>query len=136
MRSEGIDEALETFIENRRNAPFLWGSNDCCIFASDWVKQITGTDPAEGIRGTYSTSYGAARVLLPFGGVEEIADACKQLKCVPRGFVFRGDIVSIMTNNNTRPALGICTGRFCAYVSEYGISFIDTSKISKAWRVK
>ena len=37
---------LARFIEERRRMPFTWGSNDCCLFAADWVLAATGRDIA------------------------------------------------------------------------------------------
>lgn len=40
-----------------RHAKLKWqaGVVDCTLFASDWVIEVCGKDPAEGVRGTYST---------------------------------------------------------------------------------
>ena len=44
-------ERLAKFIANTRQKPFVWGENDCCLFAMDCVEAITGHDLAEPYRG-------------------------------------------------------------------------------------
>lgn len=60
-------------LAERMDRPFTWGSHDCVLFAADCVEACTGVDPAAGMRGTYGTPIGAARVLKRAGGMEALA---------------------------------------------------------------
>lgn len=64
MRPEDWERRLLDFVEARRTVPFVWGTNDCALFAADWVAALTGEDPAAWFRGRYTTEGGAARALL------------------------------------------------------------------------
>ena len=58
--------ALAVFLESRDKAPFVWGANDCALFAADAVLAITGHDLGSD-RGRYRTAKGAAGVLRRHG---------------------------------------------------------------------
>lgn len=49
--------------------PFVWGVNDCSLFAADWVRSRTGLDPASDWRGAYTTMRTAHRLLADRGGL-------------------------------------------------------------------
>ena len=68
-RRDNWPNLLAQFIEQRREQPFAWAVNDCCIFAADWVAVCTGTDHAQPWRGRYSSGLGAVRFLDEAGGV-------------------------------------------------------------------
>lgn len=46
----------------------VWGVNDCCLFAADWVLGLTGIDPAARWRGTYRSEREAHRKIKAAGG--------------------------------------------------------------------
>ena len=54
MRIQNWESTLEAFIQSRLGTPFIWGENDCCLFACDAVALITGIDPAKTWRGKYN----------------------------------------------------------------------------------
>lgn len=43
--------------------------NDCTTFCATWVENMTGTDPAEGLRETYRTAEDAQAILNASGGI-------------------------------------------------------------------
>lgn len=65
---------LSQFLQGRAKSPFVWGENDCLMFAADAVREITAEDfdPAQEWRGTYSTHDEAAALLQANGGVAGI----------------------------------------------------------------
>jgi hypothetical protein len=65
---------LGALLAERRAEPFAWGTNDCCTFACDCVRAISGHDPAEGLR-AHRTAQEATNVLQGIGGVQGAADA-------------------------------------------------------------
>lgn len=104
---------LAEFFATEGLAPFVWGERDCCLFACNGIRAITGLDPAaEMFRGKYRGATGAARLLKKHGGVEAVAVArCAELGFVEWARVYqarRGDVVLLDTPEG--PALGVCDG--------------------------
>ena len=61
-RVDGWPERLAEYLDRRALLPFSWGMQDCAMFAADAVKEITGVDIAEDLRGTYSNADQALRL--------------------------------------------------------------------------
>ena len=129
MRYEDWPERLNTFIESRRNAAFVFGETDCCMFAADAVLTITGVDLAADLRGTYSTKLGAAKVLSERGGVAGVVT----LPAIPVLMAGRGDVVMIETPDG--PALAVCIGSKIAAMSADGLAFVGMDTAITAWKV-
>src|SRR5690606_16299333 len=68
MRVEGWEAALYGYIAAARRRPFEWGKFDCCLFAADVIRALTGLDPAADLRGRYRTALGAKRIVNREGG--------------------------------------------------------------------
>jgi hypothetical protein len=98
---------LAAAIEAGRKTGFVWGENDCCLFAANVVLAMTGYDPARGMRG-YTTAAGAAAKLKQHGGVAAIAaDGAMRHGWpeIPPAEARRGDVVLVEDNNGA--ALGV-----------------------------
>lgn len=67
-RLAGWPERFIAFLESRRHSPFVWGSNDCALFAADGVLSITGVDFAADWRG-YTTEREALDRIRKAGGM-------------------------------------------------------------------
>ena len=67
-RIEGWEIRLDDFIKSRQNQKFQWGVHDCCLFACDAIREITGEDIAYYFRGKYKTKDEAYLMLLAFSG--------------------------------------------------------------------
>lgn len=137
-RHDQWPKLLVDFIEERRCMPFAWGINDCCLFASDWVRVCTGIDPAAGIRGKYCTALGAARILKNHGGVRGIMHNIAEPLGIHRiagGLDQRGDLAVAETGNGE--SIGICIGAHAAFVGVSGLLFapFDFKKAAHCWRV-
>lgn len=79
---------------------FEWGRHDCCVFAADGVRAITGRDPIARARGRYTDEKRAAVVVREIGGVgvPEAADVLMrefEAPLVHPVFAQRGDLVLI-----------------------------------------
>ena len=46
---------IKDILDKYEREPFIWGINDCCVFAANIQKELIGIDYAEKFRGTYST---------------------------------------------------------------------------------
>ena len=131
-RRDNWPSLLAQFIEARREQPFAWGSNDCCIFAANWVETCTGVDHALAWRGRYSSGLGAARFLDEAGGVEALVDALGLQRVAPQ-LAGRGDIVAQETGRGM--TLGICLGETTVFVAKTGLVFGPISNVETAWRI-
>lgn len=133
-RREDWPLRLHRFIAQRRDWPFEWGRTDCALFASDWIWEATGVDPAEAFRGKYTTAAGAARALKRYGAGDLEGTATMMLGGpIPRLKARRGDIVSVETGGQV--ALGVCLGGEVACVSPEGMVTIPLRQARRAWRV-
>lgn len=120
------------FMVERQHAPFVWGSNDCCLFAADCVQALTGTDLAAAWRGRYDSALQAARFLDEGGGLEAIAaEALGQP--VSASYAGVGDVV--LCENAGRLLLAICNGDLALGPGVQGVEPLDMSTALKAWKV-
>ena len=130
-------ERLKAAIEDARDEPFAWGTNDCALFACNVIRDITGVDFADEFRGRYDDRRGAIRVLNEIAGLglEALADHLADregIAEVPVAFAQRGDVV--LMDTATGPALGICIGGEVATPQENaGLAFVPVATARRAW---
>lgn len=55
--------------------PTPFPGEDCTTFAGSWVQQVSGSDPAADLRGTYSTAEEASAIVSRAGGIVALGDA-------------------------------------------------------------
>ena len=93
--------ALHEFIALHAGRKMLWGENDCCLVASDWIARVTGFDPMADLRGSYVGWKQAARVWRALGGVENAVSTRldARFRRVPLSWVERGDVCLVKTHN-------------------------------------
>lgn len=138
---------LANTISTAHEVPFEWGKWDCALAACRLIHSITGVDPAEKYRGTYSTEAEAQAIIGPDLGqfVAGIAQSFG-MEEVPPTYARRGDVVLV---NNTPPqesgqpaptpttSLGIVglDPRFAHCASDQGMKRIAMHRWLRAWRV-
>jgi hypothetical protein len=131
-------EALAAYIDRKRNEPFTWGVNDCCLFGADWIQLCTGLDPAATLRGTYNSALSGVRVLENHGGLIGTIQAHMEplgFKPIGQGFAARGDIaVRDCGNGDT---MGIMLGSTAAFVGKDGLLFAELNDgvETRFWRI-
>ena len=106
-----MNEAIEAV----RDKPFVWGKHDCCLFAADVVKAMTGEDPMTEFRGQYKDQESALRALKEIGS-GNLYQTMRRKFGNPRR-PRRGYVVYY---NKPMPALGICIGQNCVFVGQEG----------------
>lgn len=134
-RLENWPLELTRFIEERRAAPFVWGSNDCCLFAADWVLRCTGVDLAATFRGTYSSPLVAHRIINESGGIETLwSEHAEKMgaKRIPSAQAWRGDVA--IRDGGKGDCLGVVVGTQAAFVSESGLLFYPVESC-RCWRI-
>jgi hypothetical protein len=106
------DKRFALVVAEHIRTPQAWGSSDCITRVSDVVLALTGFDPAEKIRGKYSTGVGAAKLLnrRNCDNVEQLLD--KYFEPVGKLKAQRGDLVTVEDD-------GVIAA---AYVTEYGVA--------------
>lgn len=154
MRPEGWDERLRRFVARRRRRPFVWGENDCALFAASAVRALTWRDPAEWFRGRYRTKAGATNALSAYVEAHELGAKLSgagddrwsmRLEAVATHllgspldsplFAQRGDVVAL-PGEDGRTVLGICLGATVAYPClSGGLGEVLLIHGLKAWRV-
>jgi cell wall-associated NlpC family hydrolase len=105
MRYRDWPERLVTLIEARRHRPFVWGENDCALFAADAVVAISGVDLAAAHRGTYSDEAGAVAAVAAAGGMRGLVERLSEKRA---GLAQRGDVV--IADLEGRETFGIVVG--------------------------
>lgn len=114
-RYQNWPERASAYLEKRKNDPFIWGVNDCVLFAADGIIEMTGVDPVPELRGGPSTALGVARRMQEAYGSADVSEAARvagQRVGFPEiswKMAQRGDVV--LLENSGRPCLGICWGR-------------------------
>lgn len=62
------------FLRWEAGTPFSYGRHDCSLRLADWWKFVTGTDPAEALRGRYASKSGARVRNLRAGGLVRLVE--------------------------------------------------------------
>ena len=132
MRIEGWEAKLARHIEDARALEFAWGSNDCVLWCARWIKTATGKDLLAGISLSYGTHEAAVTTLSALGYASTTELARAYLPAISPMLAQRGDIV-LFPDNAT---LGICAGRKGYFLTEKGVTAVDTLKCPKAWKVE
>ena len=136
MRLESWPFELTRFIEERRFAPFVWGENDCCLFAADWILRCTGVDLAATFRGTYCTPLAASRLIEENGGMENFFATYAEpagSKKISSAQAWRGDVA--IRDCGRGDCLGVVVGSQAAFVSESGLVFYRLDSTVRCWRI-
>lgn len=130
MKREGWEKILFQYLEKSRDARFVWGENDCCLWVGKFVDLMQGTNHVGLFYRKYKTAAGAAKIVkkLGFGTIEGIPE--KLLTPIELREAKRGDIVLHQQN-----ALGICAGRKSYFLQENGLIETETLKCKKAWEI-
>lgn len=116
----------------RQHRAFEWGAHDCCLWAADAVRALTGLDHAAGLRGSYATTAEAARRLAAVGGVRGLATAALGEPVAP-GFAAVGDVV--LFSQAGRELLAVCNGGSALAAGERGLEPVAMAGALAAWKV-
>lgn len=127
-----MNDVLKWIVDNRERV-FDWGECDCCTFTCDFVKHMTGIDPAEAHRGHYDTEIGAKRAISKYGSVEDSFD--KHFDRVTVNQAMRGD--AVLFNSEMGKTLGIKWSGGVLAITSDGVTLHDVSPddIITVWRI-
>jgi hypothetical protein len=129
MRILTWEDALSEYITTKRDEPFEYGLNDCCLFAAGAVEAITGEDPMPEFRGQYDSLKGSLKALKEIGAgtLEDTMDV--KFSEVAISYAQRGDLAFF------NDSVGVVMGSFAYFVSDDGLERIDRSVWDKCWSV-
>lgn len=71
-----MEERLKAFLDANAREPWRPGTVDCCMFLASWAIWLGHPDPAQHLRGTYSTDDGFRAIIYEAGGVVPVVDRC------------------------------------------------------------
>lgn len=156
IRKPSWEQILDREIRAADEKDFVWGENDCCVFACNVVMALTGVDLAADLRDKYSSSLEAASQMLAYcgGGVEALADkvaAKLGIKEIPALMASRGDIVLVKSKGidggaahriewleeESISALAVVENdaRYAATFAPEGLIHVPHEYWFKAWRI-
>jgi hypothetical protein len=142
MKKSNWPSILACFIEEHRHKPFVWGDNDCCLFACNHVTVMGNPDPAKFLKirkngvACYHDAKGARRVLKRLGGIPSIVDkVAGHYGWVANSVAKaqRADLVEALVGGS--PTLGVCVGQFSAFVAQQGLLFHPTINCTRSWNL-
>ena len=126
-------QQLLAFIASRKDAPYAWGSNDCCLFAADAIVAMTGTDLAAKLRGTYSNEEGAYKIIADHGSLAKLITSFLGTPLGPL-CARRGDIVLFHAPNGA-DCVGVCTGPTLVCPGDENLNTFSMELATKSWRI-
>ena len=135
LRREDWPERLAALVEERRNTPFAWGTQDCVMFAADAVEAMTAADPLESYRGAYDTEAEADAILDGNGLGGFLAGVLGEFgaHAVRPEVAQRGDWCLVTVGNQT--LAGVHVGTRVAVPGDAGLHFLPLSRITRAWAI-
>lgn len=126
---------LRDYVEATRSRPFCWGRFDCCLFACNAVRSITGVDMAAEWRGTYRTKTGAWRITN--GNLEAFVDRMALrhgLSEIRAGEVSAGDPVFTKLGGGSLGIIGF--EGLPTFAHSHGLCLQARSAIARAWKIE
>jgi len=120
---------LDDYITALSPVPFVWGANDCVLFATNWYKICTKRDVLAGIP-QWGSEFEAARRLASLGGLEVAA-----LKVFGPSIMKAqdGDIAYVKSPHN---CLGIVKLPNIVLVAPYGLTLVDIHMGKHFWKTE
>jgi hypothetical protein len=131
MRLDNWPQLLARKVEEWRDRPFVYGSQDCLQFPAECVLAITGLDYRDRFP-QYESEMAAGRILVRCGGLDgliiSVLGKPKPVAAAQRGDVVAGDFGNGMT-------AFVCLGLQSAGVGPAGLVFRRTAEMQKAWSI-
>lgn len=129
MRISTWEDALVNYIIIKRDEPFEYGVNDCCLFAAGAVEAITGEDPMSEFRGKYDSLKTSLKAIKDIGAGTLEATLDGKFPEVSIGYAQRGDLAFF------DDSIGVVMGGFAYFVSDDGLERIPRDMWNKCWSV-
>lgn len=131
IRRVGWERILEAALAD--HAAFRWGRRDCCLWAANVVRAMTGIDPAVRWRG-YRTRAAAEALMAANGGVEGLIASALAGREVAPTRAQRGDVVLLRQDGAEAAGVVALDGRI-ATQGRRGIVVLPRAAALRAWRI-
>lgn len=133
QRYENWAKKLSDYLHKNADTPFIWGKNDCMLFAAKGVLEMTGVDCFSKYL-PYSTEEEAYKILRENGGFmsiisKGIGTAHDKILSAKRGDV------ALMKMPRKTCGLIDDTGQFIAAPGENGIIRLPLTQAYKIWSI-
>jgi uncharacterized protein DUF6950 len=133
---------LHDFLLARAQEPFVWGKNDCSLFAADAIQSFTGVDLAADFRGKYTDEASAMALVQKVTGtatIEAAAAYCAQKQSLveyPHPLLAkRGDLVLVEESGRLISAIVHLSGRHAVTAGADGLKRLLITSVKRAWAV-
>ena len=133
------DGDFHGFLMARAKMPFVWGGNDCALFAADAIESITGTDIAADFRGKYTDETGAFAAIKSVCDGTTVADAAaycagkfELMELKHPLMAKRGDLV-VMEDSGRLIAGVVHLNGHLVSVGEDGLKVLPITAVRRAW---
>ena len=135
MKKQGWETELEKYIEQQRSEPFVWGKNDCVLFAAKAAKvQGVETGPDMESYGEYDKAR-ALEILREHGGDIAALFDKRFNRRFPKASAKRGDIALIEIDGHKAAGIVDLTGRQVAVKTVDSLRHIPIAKALIVWGV-
>lgn len=124
---------LAGWLRDNRKRAFEQGKWDCGLFAAGAIEAMTGVDVVAEVRGRYTTTRGAMRVLKRLGHKDHIALFASHLPEVPLLSARPGDLVTFEAEDGL--ALAIIQGAGAYHAGPHGLAVMSMQVAHRAYRV-
>lgn len=142
-----LTKELPNYLLAHHSTPFVWGENDCCLFAANAIQAYTGVDIADDFRGKYDSQESAFATIKTITGGSTVTDALAYV-AAKHGLTEwtrsdgsplplmakRGDLVAVNNGGNIIAGVVDTSGRYVAAMGD-GIVSLPLSSIARAWHV-
>jgi hypothetical protein len=133
MRLPLWETKLNDYISYHQFKGFEYGKHDCCSFTIEAQKILTGSTLFPEFDGTYKDLKGGKAILKKLGYKTWIGACNDRLEKIIVPLAKRGDVVSMRTNDSF--AMGLCMGKYGAFVGKEKMEYIPREQLKLAWRI-
>ena len=129
MRLSDWEMQLSEYVLSKKNQPFEYGVNDCCLFAAGAVEVITGENPIPEFIGAYDSLKTSIKALKTIGSgtLEKTMDA--KFTEIQIGYAQTGDLAF------HDGSIGVIIDADALFVSDDGLVRVSRDKWTKTWSV-
>ena len=135
-------KGLGPYLYAHASDPFVWGRQDCCLFAANAIQSFTGVDLADAFRDRYTDEASAFELVKRLTGGETVADAAEY--CAGKHGLTewkfplqaqRGDLVVVENAGRTIAGVVDLSGRFARSMADSGPIQLPLTAVKRAWKV-
>jgi len=134
MRKNGWEKRLADFLDSQKDSPFIWGKNDCVLFASKAANEIVERDLEPEILGYGEYNKAKAIAILREHGGEISGIFDKHFKRKLKTMAQRGDIAVVKYNGDK--AAGVVIGRMVICKTVDGLINVPMNDAITVWGVE